>query len=199
MGGAVCASLAVTACSSGPPVKASTTPASPFCHDLATFRDQIVALGNGADETLPALQQQVPRVHEQLVKLQAEAPGADTVGGHPVKADLGAVAQVYGDLAAELQNAGTTDPNAVGNALAAVQKKDGAALTDATTRLDAYTKVACHLSVAPTPSSTSTPTSTAVAPVAPSTTANPLSGASTSPVAGSPTTTAPPSTTTSLP
>jgi hypothetical protein len=178
--GAVTSVLVLGGCG-GAVIKKSIGPGSPFCTDLATFATQVAPLADAAAETRPALLQTLPPIHALLVKMQAEAPTADTVNGKPLKADVMAVAGIYADLITALQNASATDPAAVRNALAAVYSKQGLAVTNAVNRLDAYTKPVCGVTTASATSSTTTssttaPTSTTVAPlgpVAPSTTASP--------------------------
>jgi len=161
LAGGVIAALTVTACASGPSVRASVIKGSPFCNDLSTFAGQLVVLSNEADAPLATLQQAVPPIHAQLLKLAQEAPAADTVNGHSVKADLMTVANVYGDLATALTTASPNGPNAVGDVLAAEEAKDGAALTQAVGRLDPYTKDACGVAVvSPSPSTTTLPAAT---------------------------------------
>ena len=179
---AAAASLVLlAACAAGPTIKSTVGSSSQFCADITTFANDVVVLNDAAAQSRDELIQTLTPLHEQLVKLEAEAPTADTVNGHSVKQDLGTLVTVYGELLTELQNASPTDPNAVKNALHTVNAKYGQAATDAVTRLDAYASTVCHVSIPTTttsttgsskPSTTST-TSPQVGPTAPSPTSAP--------------------------
>ena len=173
--------LLLAGCAKGPTIKSTVGQGSTFCTDIATFANDVVVLNDAAAQSRDELIQTLTPLHAQLVKLEAEAPTADTVNGHSVKEDLGTLVTVYGDLLTELQNASPTDPNAVKNALHTVNAKYGQAATDAVTRLDAYASTVCHVSIPTTttsttgsskPSTTST-TSPQVGPTAPSPTSAP--------------------------
>jgi hypothetical protein len=162
--------MALAGCSTGPPVHSTIGKGTPFCNDLSAFATQVDALNNAADEPLPVLASQIDAVHQSLVKLVEEAPAADTVGGHTVKSDLTTEASAF-----------PSDPNAVGNALAAVNAQLGGPLTDATNRLDQYAKKVCGVTVAsPNPTTTTSPaaSTTSTAP-GPSTTPAPAVGPTT--------------------
>jgi hypothetical protein len=179
---AAAASLVLLAsCAKGPTIKSTVGPGSPFCTDMATLANDLVVLNDAAAQSRDELIQTLTPLHAQLVKLEAEAPAADTVNGHSVKEDLGTLVTVYGDLLTELQNASPTDPNAVKDALHTINAKYGQAATDAVNRLDAYANTVCHVSIPTTttttpgssrPSTTST-TSAQVGPTAPSSTSVP--------------------------
>jgi len=188
--GAVTSALLLAGCAGGATIKTTIGPGSPFCNDLTTFAPEASTLNDAAAQSRAALLQELPPIQALLVKLENEAPTGDTVNGKPLKADVGVVARVYGDLITDLRNASPTDPTAVTKAHEAVDAKDGQALTDAIGRLDAYAGPVCKVSV---PSATATTSSSVpgaastVAPVGPAapTTAVPLGPAA-------PTTTAPP-------
>ena len=176
VGAAAVGALALVGCSTGPPIHSALPKGSPFCTDLGTFATQVEAVT--ANETLAQLIPQVEAVHQSLLKLQGEAPAGDTVGGHSVRTDLGTEASAFAELSSRLNGASSTDPNAVGNALSGVNAQQGGALTDATNRLDDYSKTVCGVSaVSPNPTTTTTPASpTASTTAAPaSTTAAPAS------------------------
>jgi hypothetical protein len=192
--GAVTSALLLAGCAGGATIKTTIGPGSPFCNDLATFAPEAATLSDAAAQSRATLLQALPPIQALLTKLANEAPTGDTVNGKPVKADVGVVARVYGDLITDLQNASPTDPAAVKKAVAAVDAKEGQALTDAVGRLDAYTSPVCKVSPAATATTSSSVPSTAstVAPVGP---AAPTTIAPVGPAA--PTTTAPATTTTS--
>jgi hypothetical protein len=169
LGGAAVAALTVAGCSSGATIHSTITSAAPFCKDLQGFATQVEGLSNAANEPLSTLTPQVGAVYQSLAKLQSEAPSADTVNGHLVKADLATEASAFGALSGALASASTTDPNAAGNALDAVNAKYGGALTDATNRLDDYAHPVCGVTVtAPNPTTTTTTSGTSpVGPTAP--------------------------------
>ena len=186
--GAVTSALLLAGCAGGATIKTTIGPGSPFCNDLTTFAPQAATLNDAAGQSRAALLQELPPIQALLTKLDNEAPTGDTVNGKPLKADVGTVARVYGDLITDLRNASPTDPAAVTKALAAVYAKDGQALTDAVGRLDAYASPVCKVSVpsATATTSSSVPgTSTTLAPVGPA-------APTTAPVGpAAPTTTAP--------
>jgi hypothetical protein len=144
----------LAACATGPTIKSTVSSSSPFCTDMATFANDVVVLNDAAAQSRDELIQTLTPLHAQLVKLEAEAPTADTVNGHPVKEDLGTLVTVYGDLLTQLQAASPTDPNAVKDTLHTVNAKSGQAATDAVTRLDAYASTVCHVSIPTTTTST---------------------------------------------
>jgi hypothetical protein len=192
--GAVTSALLLAGCAGGATIKTTIGPGSPFCNDLATFAPEAATLSDAAAQSRATLLQALPPIQALLTKLANEAPTGDTVNGKPVKADVGVVARVYGDLITDLQNASSTDPAAVKKAVAAVDAKEGQALTDAVGRLDAYTSPVCKVSPAATATTSSSVPGAAstVAPVGP---AAPTTIAPVGPAA--PTTTAPATTTTS--
>jgi hypothetical protein len=192
--GAVTSALLLAGCAGGATIKTTIGPGSPFCNDLATFAPEAATLSDAAAQSRATLLQALPPIQALLTKLGNEAPTGDTVNGKPLKADVGVVARVYGDLITDLQNASSTDPAAVKKAVAAVDAKEGQALTDAVGRLDAYTSPVCKVSPAATATTSSSVPGAAstVAPVGP---AAPTTIAPVGPAA--PTTTAPATTTTS--
>lgn len=165
--GMVVAGVSLAGCASGPVIHRTIDSASPFCKQLQAFSAQAQTLTDAANEPLATLQQQLPPMRDALDQLVKDAPAADTVNGHLVKSDLQTEANVYHDMVAALQAASPTDPNAVANALAKVNGKQGGALTDATGRLDSYAHTVCGVIV----SATSTTTTTTTAPPSTSTTA----------------------------
>jgi hypothetical protein len=181
LGGAAVAGMALAGCSTGPPVHSTIGKGTTFCNDLSAFATQVDALNNAADEPLSLLASQIDAVHQSLVKLVDEAPAADTVGGHTVKSDLTTEASAFAQLSSKLASANPSDPNAVGNALAAVNAQLGGPLTDATNRLDQYAKKVCGVTVAsPNPTTTTTPAaSTTSTGPGPSTTPAPAVGPTT--------------------
>jgi hypothetical protein len=173
---AAAASLVLLAGCSTVHIKSTVGQGSQFCTDIATFANDVVVLNDAAAQSRDELIQTLTPLHAQVVKLEAEAPAADTVNGHSVKEDLGTLVTVYSALLTELQNASPTDPNAVKNALHTVNTQHGQAATDAVTRLDAYASNVCKVSIPTTtttapgaskPSTTAT-TSAQVGPTAPS-------------------------------
>ena len=155
--GAVTSALLLAGCAGGATIKTTIGPGSPFCNDLATFAPEAATLSDAAAQSRATLLQALPPIQALLTKLANEAPTGDTVNGKPVKADVGVVARVYSDLITSLRNASPTDPAAVKQALAAVDAKEGQALTDAVGRLDAYAGPVCKVSV---PAATATTSST---------------------------------------
>ncbi|GAC1599820.1 MAG: hypothetical protein NVS3B21_26610 [Acidimicrobiales bacterium] len=178
--------MAVTGCSRGPTVAIGDGRGSPFCTDVGNFRTQASALETAATQDLSALRAETSKARDQLVALQKEANPADRVNNVAVKDDLQVTVNTYTALAAGLDGADPADPNSATKALAAVQDKQGATLTKATGRLDAYTKKVCGISV-------TAPTSTTVGPAGPgggsssATTGAPAVG----PVVSAPSTSAP--------
>jgi hypothetical protein len=186
---AVTSALLLAGCAAGATIKTTIGPGSPFCNDLTTFAPQAATLNDAAGQSRAALLQELPPIQALLTKLEGEAPTGDTVNGKPLKADVGVVARVYGDVITSLRNASTTDPAAVTKALAAVYAKDGQALTVAAGRLDPYAGTVCKVSLpaatattsSSVPATTSTvaplgpaaPTTVPVGPAAPTTTAAP--------------------------
>jgi outer membrane murein-binding lipoprotein Lpp len=181
LGGAAVATLLLAGCATHATINKTIGSGSPFCKDLQSFATEVQGMDNAANEPLSTLTPQVDGVHQSLVKLQGEAPAADTVNGHLLKTDLGTEATAFGALSNALAGVRTSDPNAVGNALSQVNAKYGGALTDATNRLDDYGKSACGVTVAPPNPTTTT------APTGSTTTAGP---ASTGPATTGPATTA---------
>jgi hypothetical protein len=169
--GAVTAALLLAGCAAGATIKTTIGPGSQFCNDLGTFVPQAAALNDAAGESRATLLQMLPPIQALLAKLQNEAPAGDTVNGKSMKADLGVVARVEGDLLTALQSTSATDPAAVQKARAPVYAKEGQALTDAVGRLDAYASAVCKVSTGSAPTTTGSPpaTTTSSVPATPST------------------------------
>jgi hypothetical protein len=139
--GALVAALGLSACASGPPIKSSVGKGTPFCTEMGTAATLAATLSPA--EPLATLQQQVTAVHAELLKLQSQAPAADTVGGHLLKTDIGTEANGLAQLATQLQNANPHSTDPVQTALTAVQASLGGELTAATDRVDDYAKSVC--------------------------------------------------------
>ncbi|GAC1537882.1 MAG: hypothetical protein NVS3B12_22380 [Acidimicrobiales bacterium] len=154
------AAVALTGCSRGPTVAIGDGRGSPFCTDVGNFRNEAASLEAAATQDLPALRAETSKARDQLAALQREANPADRVNNVAVKDDLQVTVNTYTALAAGLDSADPADPNSATRALAAVQDKQGATLTKATGRLDAYTKKVCGLSVTAPTSSTVGPAGT---------------------------------------
>jgi hypothetical protein len=142
-------SIAVTVfafgCSTGTSIHSTVGPGSQFCTDLAAFASSAQELENGAgmgrDQLLAAL---MP-VHDLLVKLEAEAPAADTVNGKSVKDDIATLVTVSSQIITDLQTSSSTSPTAVKDVLNAANAQHGEAVTDAVNRLDAYASSVCKV------------------------------------------------------
>jgi outer membrane murein-binding lipoprotein Lpp len=192
----VVGALALAGCSSGPTIAPITIGKSDqLCTDTSTFQAQAAAL-EAASTTgdLTSLQKEAKATHDALAQLQTDAAKlVDKVNGHLVKDDLATAAATYAALTDALNAANPSDPNALSKALASVQAKEGQTFTQATTRLDAYTKKVCGLTTATTTTGGPTTTSTVV-PVGPTgspttTTASTVAGSTTVPSTTVPSTT----------
>jgi len=157
--------VALAGCAGGAVIKPTVGAGSPFCNHVSTFATQAAALNDAATQNSTALLQIVPGVATSVKSLANEAPKADTVNGKSVKTDLGTIATAYQDLVSELQH--TSDARA---ALAAVNAREGQALTDAVGRFDSYASGVCKVGQA-VPSLPGSSTTTA--PGSPATTAGP--------------------------
>ncbi|MHB8467290.1 MAG: hypothetical protein ACYDD7_20950 [Acidimicrobiales bacterium] len=171
IGGAALVALVLAGCAHGPTIAPITIGLSdPLCKDSVTFQAQAAALEAASTQgDLASVHAAVTTVHTALRTLEADAAKLpDKVNGHLVKDDLGIAKATYAALDSALAAANPADSNALRNALASVQDKEGQVFTAATGRLDAYTKKVCNLVV-------TTPTST-VAPTAPTTTSGGVVG-----------------------
>jgi hypothetical protein len=185
VGATIAGALALAGCASGAVIHATIGSASAFCTDLGTFSNQAQGLNDAAGDTPATLVTSLKTVTAELDKLVGEAPTADTVNNHLVKADLKTEASAFDQLVTNLGSASPDDPNATANALKEVESSQGGTLVDATNRLDDYSKSVCKISVSSTSTtagpSTTAAASTTAAPaavtVAPGSTVAPASGA----------------------
>jgi len=128
-------------CVPKPPVKGSIGRDSPFCRDVAGFRDATSALALGLPGDSATAQSELTSARELMTKLQREAPG-DNVDGHRVGDDLALVGTTFDRLAQALVGVDPKDPAAVARALGPVAKT-GDAVSKATRRLDRYASDVC--------------------------------------------------------
>jgi hypothetical protein len=205
MGAAALSALVLAGCSGGANISPITIGShDKLCTDVAAFQAQAAALeAESATGSLATVRSAVSAVKASLDTLQADAAKLpDKVNGHLVRDDLATAASTYSALDAALAAANPTDPNALQGALTSVLNKEGQAFTQATGRLDAYTKKVCGL-VVNNPTTTTTPLSTTTTvPTGATTTAAPVVGpvATTTSVAPAATTSvAPAATTTTIP
>jgi hypothetical protein len=133
--------LLLAACAGGAVIKPpSVGPGSKFCTDVGSVATPLDQLNNAATDSRATLLPLVSSVETGLKTLQNEAPSADTVNGKSLKTDIGTLATITGDIVSQLNQ--TSD---VKTALAAVNAKDGQALTDAVGRFNAYAGTVCKV------------------------------------------------------
>jgi hypothetical protein len=155
------AAVVLAACGTSAVIKSSTTAGSPFCNQVSSFATSAAALNDAAALTSAQLLQILPGTVSSLKALQSAAPAGDTVNGKSLKTDIGTMASTYQDLLNELQSNGD-----VKSALAAVNAKDGQALTDAVGRFNDYASGVCKVGQA-TPSLSTSTTGVPTGPTAP--------------------------------
>lgn len=173
-GAAVVCALVSAGCSAGANVSPITIGRSDtLCTDMGAFQGQAAQLEAASVQgDLTTIRTQVSGAADALAHLQADAAKLpDKVNGHLVRDDLAVAASTYSALKDALAAAKDGDPNGLTNALASVQSKEGQQFTQATGRLDAYTKKVCGLVVSsPTSTNPSSTTTQVVGPVGSTTT-----------------------------